>query len=107
MPAVLIELERRRAEVTYVRTPDGYEVDFLARYPEGRMELIQVCADASSDETAARELRALDQARMLFPEAQAVLLTATQTGLPPALPSNVTAKPAYVWLLHSPEAPGA
>jgi hypothetical protein len=27
---VLIELERRRASVTYVRTADGCEVDFLA-----------------------------------------------------------------------------
>jgi len=29
--AVLIELERRKCEVGYVRTPGGYEVDFLAR----------------------------------------------------------------------------
>ncbi len=33
--AVLIELERRRSEVTYVRTPEGYEVDFLARDATG------------------------------------------------------------------------
>ena len=38
--AVLIELERRRCTVTYVRTTGGYEVDFLARDPEGRHELI-------------------------------------------------------------------
>ena len=29
--AVLVELERRGFEVTYLRTPEGYEVDFLAR----------------------------------------------------------------------------
>lgn len=29
--AVLVELERRRCGVTYVRTPEGYGVDFLAR----------------------------------------------------------------------------
>jgi predicted AAA+ superfamily ATPase len=34
--AVLVELERRRCEVTYVRTADGYEVDFLAREPMER-----------------------------------------------------------------------
>ena len=29
--AVLVELERRGFEVTYLRTPEGYEVDFVAR----------------------------------------------------------------------------
>ena len=35
--AVLIELERRRCEVTYVRTPQNHEVDFLARLDDGRL----------------------------------------------------------------------
>ena len=52
--AVLVELERRRCEVTYVRTPAGYEVDFLVRRPEGDRELIQVCADLSDPGTARR-----------------------------------------------------
>ncbi len=34
--AVLVELERRGFEVTYVRTPAGYEVDFLARGAGGK-----------------------------------------------------------------------
>ena len=34
-PPCIVELERRRCEVTYVRTPDGHEVDFLARSPTG------------------------------------------------------------------------
>ena len=34
--AVLIELERRGMSVTYVRTPDDHEVDFLARRATGR-----------------------------------------------------------------------
>jgi hypothetical protein len=38
-------LERRRTEVGYAKTPDGLEVDFLARYLGGGEELIQVCAD--------------------------------------------------------------
>ena len=33
--AVFLDLERRRAEVSYVKTPQGFEVDFLARYPSG------------------------------------------------------------------------
>ncbi len=53
------ELERRGAEVGYVKTGDGFEVDFLARRPEGGEELIRVCADLSAPETRVRELRAL------------------------------------------------
>jgi len=59
---VRLELERAGAEVSYVRTASGYEVDFLARYPEGRQELIQVCADLDAAATRERELRALLEA---------------------------------------------
>lgn len=44
---VLLELERRRAEITYVRRGDGCEVDFLARSAAGPVELLQVCVDPS------------------------------------------------------------
>ena len=58
--AVLLELQRRDCDVTYVRTPEGYEVDFLARDATGETELIQVCADLSDPATATRECRALE-----------------------------------------------
>jgi hypothetical protein len=43
--AVQVELERRGMSVSYVRTHQGYEVDFLACSPTGETALIQVCAD--------------------------------------------------------------
>ena len=49
--AVLVELQRRRGEATYVRTPEGHEVNFLARAEDGSAELIQVCDDASGADT--------------------------------------------------------
>lgn len=97
--AVLIELERRRCEVTYIRTPQNHEVDFLARLDDGRTELIQVCADASSDDTAARELRALREAGTLFPSATRRLLTRNRRGLPAGAPDAIEAQPAYEWML--------
>jgi hypothetical protein len=96
---VLLELERRGAEVTYVRTLEGYEVDFLARHPGGGMELIQVCADATGPQTTQRELRALAGAGKAFPRAKRRLLTLTRDGLPKELPPDVIAEPAYAWLL--------
>lgn len=100
--AVLIELERRRWAATYVRTPGGFEVDFLARGPKGEAELIQVCADASDPTTAERELRALEEAGSLHPDAHKRLLTSTRDGAPGAAPPSVTVQPAYEWLLGAP-----
>lgn len=97
--AILIELERRQCDVTYVRTPEGYEVDFLARSPSGGAELIQVCADASDAKTATRELRALTAAGDSFPSARKRLLTITRSGFPAELDGDIEAQPAYEWLL--------
>lgn len=97
--AVLIELERRHADVTYVRTVDGFEVDFMARWPQGGETLIQVCADASGDAVTHRELRALEAAGREYPRAARWLLTATRDGVPDAPPSGVEVRPAYEWFL--------
>jgi predicted AAA+ superfamily ATPase len=96
---VLIELERRGARVSYVRTPEGREVDFLVRSPGAGMELLQVCADSTSAAVAERELRALDEAGRLFPNATKRLLTLTLDGAPREVPAGVTVQPAYEWLL--------
>lgn len=96
---VLVELERRRASITYVRTPQGREVDFLVRSAGGGSELIQVCADPTVAAVAERELRALEEASQLFPDAGKRLLTLTQDALPREVPSGVIVQPAYQWLL--------
>jgi len=98
--AVLIELERRRCEVTYVRTPEGYEVDFLARFPDGHEELIQVCAEASEPATAERELRALAGAQSAFPGATQRLLTLHRDARPTDPPAGIHIQPAYEWMLE-------
>ena len=102
--AVLIELERRRCEVAYVRTHEGHEVVFLARAADGRRELIQVCADATDPGTAERELRALTAAGKQFPDAVRRLLTLTRDGIPDSLPDGVTAQPAWGWMLDPEQA---
>lgn len=99
--AVFLELERRRCDVTYVRTPEGREIDFLARAPDGAVELIQVCADATHPETAERELRALEEGVRLYPRATCRLLVATADATPARAPVGVIVQPAYEWLLHS------
>ena len=95
---VLLQLERRGAEISYVRTSDGFEVDFLARYPDSRQELIQVCADLDAPATTERETRGLLAAASEHPRATLHLVT-----LEPEhsrdLPKGVSAHAAVDWLL--------
>ncbi len=98
--AVLIELERRRLDVTYVRTPLGHEVDFLARGPDRHAELIQVCVDLSDPTTAEREFRALEEAAGQWPHATRRVLTLTDRDPAIAPPDGVDVQPAYTWMLQ-------
>jgi predicted AAA+ superfamily ATPase len=97
--AVLIELERRGMTVTYLRTPEGHEVDFLARSAAGDTELLQVVSDATQVEVAEPEIRALEEAGRLYPRAVRRLLTPTRDALPSAAPEGILAQPAYEWML--------
>ncbi len=95
---VYLELERRGAEIAYVRTQDGFEVDFLAHYPGGRQELLQVCADLDSPATREREVRALMQAAREHPRAglNVIVLQPETAG---EMPRQVALHWAPAWLL--------
>ena len=99
---VLNELERRGAEVGYVKTAEGLEVDFLARYPGGGEELVQVCADPSGEATLTRELRALAAAGKEQPRAVRRLLVLDRDSTPRVDTPGIRAQPAYEWLLAAP-----
>ncbi|MEK7768037.1 MAG: DUF4143 domain-containing protein, partial [bacterium] len=96
--AVRVELERRGLSISYVRTPEGYEVDFLARSADGGEHLIQVCADPGDPSTRDRELRALLAAAKLHPRARAHLVTLAPDAVG-ALPAGVTVHHAARWFL--------
>jgi hypothetical protein len=102
--AVLVELERRGRQVAYVRTREGFEVDFLATAPLEDLELIQVCIDVSDPETRVREVRALEAASRELPDAKPLLLTLDSTPPQPPLSAPLEWKPAAAWLLDWKEA---
>jgi predicted AAA+ superfamily ATPase len=98
--AVLNECERRRAEVGYVKTAGGLEVDFLVRYLTGGSELLQVCADPSGEDTLRRETRAMTEAAAephAPPTGRLLVLTRDQTL--PLVGSGIDVQPAYEWML--------
>lgn len=97
--AVLNELERRRAEVGYVRTAEGFEVDFHARFPAAGETLIQVCADPGDANVLKRELRALEDAHSEFPRAERLLLVMTRDQALGVSAPGVRVEPVYSWVL--------
>jgi uncharacterized protein len=97
---VLLELLRRGAEVNYVRTPGGFEVDFYARDGAGQEMLIQVCADLENPETLAREVRALKDAAPAWPGAALLLITLNPLTVASA-PNGIQTHVASDWLLQA------
>ena len=96
---VLNELERRKAEVGYVRTSDGFEVDFHARFPAAGEALIQVCAEPGEGKILERELRALTAARRDHRRAGGLLLVLNRDQALAVAGENIHVQPAYEWLL--------
>ncbi len=95
---VLLDLERRGAEISYVRTESGFEVDFLARYPDGKEELIQVCADLDVPNVREREARALTEAAREHRRATLHIVSLDPV-IAPDISRNVTLHSAAAWLL--------
>lgn len=98
--AVMLELERRGWEVSYVRTTEGYEVDFLAHRAGDRPLLVQACLESEGDETWNRELRALEVAAKTHRSARPFLVTLDATPPTRTLPRGLTWAPAARWLLE-------
>lgn len=97
--SVFNELQRRRAEVAYVKTASGFEVDFLARHPDGSEDLIQVCTSVDDPATLHRETRALQDAAAEHPRARPLILT-QESRLPfPPIPAPINILPAWQWML--------
>ena len=96
---VFNELQRRGADVSYVKTEADLEVDFLARFPAGREELIQVCADPADSATLGRELAALDAAGREHPRAARKLIVMDAGAAARIRRSRTESLAAHEWLL--------
>ena len=95
---VLLELERRGWEVAYLRTEEGWEVDFFAHRAGEAPMLVQVCLEISQDATWERELRALQAAGAVYQDASRWLVTLDPSP-PRRLPEAVVWASAASWLL--------
>jgi len=99
--AVLLELERRGYTADWIRTAEGWEVDFFAERPGDPPLLVQVSLETAEDETWAREVRALEAAARAYPDARALLLTLDSSPPLRELPAPLEWDPATRWLLEA------
>ena len=97
---VLLELMRRGSDVAWVRTSDGFEVDFLARHGDGTNELIQVCLAAEGAATETREVRALQGVLKTHRGAKATVVTLRPESFPQS-PPGIEIVSAAAWLLDA------
>ena len=97
---VLLELERRGWEASYLRTAEGWEVDFFAHRAGEPPLLVQVCLETAQDATWEREVRALRSAGEAYPDAALLLVTLDSSPPRRPLPERVAWAPAARWLLE-------
>ena len=96
--AVFLELERRGADIRYVRTSEGYEVDFYVSDFTGSEGLIQVCVDLDDPKVREREIRALQKAAAGYPGAKLFVITLESVPRVAFL-EDIVVVPASHWLL--------
>lgn len=98
--AVLLELERRGYEADWLRTPGGWEVDFLAQRTGEIPLLIQVSLDTANEDTWERDIRALKDAHDMQSGAQALLITLDPSPPSHELPEGLEWRAASQWFLE-------
>jgi uncharacterized protein len=96
---IALELMRRGCDVSYVRSADDTEVDFLAERVGEAPMLVQVTLELNDGDTRARELRALESARVRMPEATCWVITRDSTPPTNPLPAGIRWASAAQWLL--------
>lgn len=96
---ILIELLRRGASVTYLSTNSGREVDFIATYPNGKTEAIQVIFDIFDEKLLKAKIKALEEAKSILDAADLFIITLTDEKTVITKNDQVKAIPSWKWLL--------
>jgi hypothetical protein len=107
--AAYLHLRRQGATVSYHVGDGAHEVDFVARYDDGRVEWIQVAASLCDANTRARELRAFESMPVDRLH-RALLVTRLQSDRVTHAGRTIDVVPAWRWLLGltdpAPSGPG-
>lgn len=97
---VCLDLRRRGCEIAWLRTAEGYEIDFVARPAEGSPLLVQACESLADPTTRERELRALRAAMRERGVAAGTIVTLDEDERIESDEGTVRVEPAWRWLLR-------
>ncbi len=97
---VFLDLRRRGNEIAWLRTQQGWEVDFIARPTEGPPLLVQACESIADPSTRERELRALRAAMSERGIHAGTVVTLDEEARVDADEGPIAVVPAWRWLLR-------
>ena len=92
-------LRRSTPEIRYLKGPNGREVDFVARMPDGSRMLVQVCESLAEPRTRKREVRALSRTMAEFGLRAATIVTRDEEETIPVDSGSIDVVPAWRFLL--------
>ena len=97
---VFIELKRRKYSISYFKTKDGYEVDFVIhdKMQRDQVEIMQVCYDLSDKDVLERELRAIEKSYIYLNAGAATIITVNEEREIIRGGIKVQIIPAWKWL---------
>ena len=99
---VFMELQRRKADIEYLKTVSGYEIDFFVKQFNKTEQIIQVSADISNPDTLKREIRALKEAGKTHPDSELFLINISEEYTIDVKNQTINIIPAWKWLLDKP-----
>lgn len=97
---VYTALRRKTAEISYVKTKSGKEVDFIVRFPDRRRMLIQVCESTVDRQTRTREISALAEAMSELKLKEGTIVTRNEDEMVEVDAGRITIAPAWRFLLN-------
>lgn len=98
---VYIELKRRKKEISYYRTRDGYEIDFVVSDGSSQnIELIQASYSITDKEVRLREIRAIEKSAEHLNVKKATIITFNESDEIELPNINIQVVPAWKWLLE-------
>jgi predicted AAA+ superfamily ATPase len=98
---VYLELKRRKKEIRYYRTRDGYEVDFVVSDGSSQnIELIQVSYSMTDEDVRLREIRAIERSAGYLKVKKATIVTFNESDEIKLPDITIQVVPAWRWLLE-------
>jgi hypothetical protein len=99
---VFLELQRKKRDVYYWKSPKGREVDFIVRKGNRIADAIQVCFSLADERTRKRELSALKESKEILKPDRLLVIT-KEDEKPPGSPNeydDIAVMPLWKWLLR-------